>query len=180
MQCLTSLLLEIWIETDYLTNMKRTNITPQQNAQSIKFNHKIGQRHMILREPSVVDEFYFEKCQPSDHKDESVSIVDPIIILFNQQRLDNMGQMAAKTFIDSLVPKSNSMAELRKNCSDDDLMYMIKSRHLQSPAEILSWCRFMKENIDTFNSEVQKLVESRQAEQAQKAEQVQADLPKTE
>lgn len=160
--------------------MKRTNITPQQNAQSIKFNHKIGMRHMILREPSVVDEFYFEKCQPSDHKDESVSIVDPIIILFNQQRLDNMGQMAAKTFIDSLVPKSNSMAELRKNCSDEDLMCMIKSRHLQSPAEILSWCRYMKENIDIFNSEVHKLVEARQAEETKKAEQVQTELPKTE
>lgn len=150
--------------------MKRINITPKQNAENIQYNKEIGLQHVILREPSVVDEFYFEKCSPSDDSEESVSVCDPIIVLFNQQRLDNMGTTAAKTFIDSLVPKSNSLAELRKNCSDEDLMTMIKSRHLQAPAEILAWCRYMQDNISTFNAEVQKLVEARQAEEKQKAE----------
>lgn len=126
---------------------------------------------MILRAPSVVDEFYFEKTAPSDDTMESVSVVDPIIMLFNQERIDSMGQMAAKQFIDSLAPKSNSLDELRKQCSDEDLMQMIKSKHLQSPAEILAWCRYMNENVETFNSEVQKLVEAKQAEEAAKAQQ---------
>lgn len=136
---------------------------------------------MILRAPSVVDEFYFEKTAPSDDTIESVSVVDPIIMLFNQDRIESMGQMAAKQFIDSLAPKSNSLDELRKNVSDEDLMCMIKSKHLQSPAEILSWCRYMKENIDTFNSEVQKMVAEKQAEEAAKAQQGQnSEPPKSE
>lgn len=152
--------------------MKRTNITPQENVEkNITFNEKVGLKQKILREPSVVDEFYFEKTCPANHKDESVSVVDPILILFNQQRLDSMGATAAKAFIDSLVPKSNALAELRQKCSDEDLMTMVKSRHLQSPSEILMWCRYMKNNIDTFNAEVQKLVEARQAEEQQKVEQ---------
>ena len=133
-------------------------------------NTELGIRHSVLREPSVVDEFYFEKHRPSDDCMESFSVVDPIIILFNQDRIENMGVTAAKQFLDSLQPKSNSLAELRKNCSDEDLVSMIKSKYLQSPAEILAWCRYMKENINTFNSEVQKLAEAKQAEEASKAQ----------
>lgn len=151
--------------------MKRRNITPQENTeQNIQFNSTVGMKQMILREPSIVDEFYFEKSKNLDDKEESVSVVDPIIILFNQQRLDNMGSSAAKAFIDSLAPKSNPLQELRKNCSDEDLSSMIKSRHLQSLAEILAWSRYMKNNIDEFNTEVQRLVEARQAEEQKKSE----------
>lgn len=161
--------------------MKRRNLTPAQNSANIHFNSELGVKSMILRAPSVVDEFYFEKTAPSDDTMESVSVVDPIIMLFNQERIDSMGQMAAKQFIDSLAPKSNSLDELRKQCSDEDLMQMIKSKHLQSPAEILAWCRYMNENVETFNSEVQKLVEAKQAEEAAKAQQGQnIETPKSE
>lgn len=147
--------------------MKRNYITPKQNAENISFNNEVGLKHCILREASVVDEFYHEPITPSDDTMESVSVCDPIIILFNQKRLDNMGSTAVQSFLDSLVPKSNELSELRKKCSDDDLMTMVKSRHLQSPAEILAWCRYMNENIETFNSEVAKLVAQQEAEKKQ-------------
>lgn len=150
--------------------MKRINITPKQNAKNISFNKEVGLKHCILRDASVVDEFYHESTTPSDDKMKSVSVCDPIIILFNQQRLDNMGTTAVKAFIDSLVPKSNELSELRKMCSDEDLMSMVKSRHLQSPAEILAWCRYMSSNIEMFNSEVVKLVAQQEAEKAQTTE----------
>lgn len=133
-------------------------------------NTELGLLHSVVREPSIVDEFYFEKHKPSDDCMESYSVVDPIIMLFNQKRIENMGVTAAKQFLDSLQPKSDSLAELRKNCSDEDLVTMIKSKYLQSPAEVLAWCRFMKSNIDTFNSEVQKLLAAKQVEEASKAE----------
>lgn len=137
--------------------MKRRNLTPQENAKNINIPMKFGLRHSILRQESVVDEFYFEKCKPSDDDMESVSIVDPILILFNQERIENMGASAAKKFLDSLSPQSNDLSELRSKCSDEDLMQMVKSRHLQSPAEILHWCRYMNENVDKLNSEVARL-----------------------
>lgn len=146
---------------------ERRNLKPQDNK--VEFNVNSALRNIIQREPSVVDEFYFEKCSPSDDNNESVSVVDPIHMMFNQQRLDNMGVTAAKAFIDSLVPQSNSLAELRQKCSDEDLMKMVKSKHLQSPAEILHWCRYINENVEQFNSEYAKLVAEQQAVGANKS-----------
>lgn len=147
--------------------MKRRNLSPKENAANININGTYGLKHQIIRTRSVVDDFYFEKCNPSSHKDESVSVVDPIHLLFNQQRLSNLGQGAAQKFLDSLQPQSNALAELRQKCSDDDLMQMIKSRYLQSPAEILCWCREMQRNVDKFNSEVAKLVAEQQAKEVE-------------
>lgn len=152
----------------YLINilhMKRRILTPQENAKNMPYpSDECGLHHTILRQPSIIDEFYFEKCNPSDCSKPSVSVVDPIIMLFNQERLTNMGASAAKQFLDSLQPRSNALAELRQQCSDEDLMKMVKSRHLQSPAEILMWCQYIEQNIDEFNSEVARL----QAEEIEK------------
>lgn len=148
--------------------MKRRNLTPAQNAENLDFNMQYGLHHAILRTESVVDEFYFEECNPSDDDMKSVSICDPIIMLFNQERLDNMGASAVKNFLDSLAPQSSDLVELRKQCSDEDLMSMMKSRHLQSPAEILHWCRYMQQNVDQFNSEVARLQAQAEVEKAQK------------
>lgn len=156
---------------------KRNKMSLSDNSKNITFNKNLGLRHQIMREPSVVDEFYFENCQPCDDSLESVSVVDPIIILLNQERIDNMGTTAAKTFLDSLSPKSNALSELRAKISDDALMSMMKSRHLQSPSEILAWCRYMKNNVDEFNSELAKI----QAEQiVQKEEEKKNHSPSVE
>ena len=152
----------------YLINvkfMKREIKSAIDNAKALQLNLESGLRHSILREASVVDEFYLEKCC-NDDGTESISFVDPIRVLFNQERLNNMGVSAGKAFLDSLMPQSDALAELRGKCSDDDLLCMVKSRHLQSPAEILSWCRYMQSNVDAFNSEVQKLVEAQTAQQS--------------
>lgn len=158
----------------------RRKITPKENSKNISFNEELGLKHAILREPSVVDEFYFEKCEPCDDNKESYSVCDPIIILFNQERLNNMGATAVKTFLDSLVPQSNPLAELRQKCSDEDLMSMMKSRHLQSPAEILAWCRYMNDNVNEFNSEVAKLVAEQEAKQKEAAAATSTTEVKTE
>lgn len=143
---------------------KRRNLTPEDNAKNIGFNTEISLHTSILREPSVVDEFYTEEVTLEDGTT-AVRHLDPIDVLFNQERLTNMGETAAKTFLDSLQPKSDSLAELRSKCTDEDLMSMVKSRHLQSPAEILHWLNYMNQNVETFNSEVAKIVAEQQAQQ---------------
>lgn len=144
--------------------MKRRMINPEDNDAVL--NGDFDLRHTVLRETSVVDEFY-KNTLLNDNGEKSVSFIDPIYILFNNQRLNSLGATAAQFFLDSLQPKSDALAELRKKCSDDDLMSMMKSRHLQSPAEILSWCRYMQQNVDTFNKEVQALVEAQTQQEQQ-------------
>lgn len=137
---------------------KRRLITISDNLSNVRFDLTTSLKNTVLRDPSVIDEFYYDKTINSDGS-ESISVVDPIYILFNQERLNSLGATAAQSFLDSLQPKSDALAELRKKCSDEDLMKMMKSRHLQSPAEILSWCRYMQQNVDTFNKEVQAFIE---------------------
>lgn len=155
---------------------KRHFLTPDENVEkNVHFDATCDLRHTVLRDASVVDEFYKESIINTDGS-ESVSFMDPIYILFNQQRLNSLGTTAAQSFLDSLQPQSDSLAELRKKCSDDDLMKMVKSRHLQSPSEILAWCRYMESNIDAFNEEVQSLIQA-QTEEASKEKNVEQKTP---
>ena len=147
--------------------MKRRNLTPKQNSENIKFVFN-GFNSVIFRESSPVDEFYFEKCQPTDDCTESVSVVDPIIILFNQQRIENMGSHAAQSFLDSLAQKSDALSELRSKCSDEQLFSMIKSRHLQSPSEILAWSRYINQHVEEFNNELKAIVKQSSEEKESK------------
>lgn len=141
---------------------KRRFITVQDNMENVNYNISLGVRHFILRESSPVDEFYQEVCKSSDDKLESISFVDPIIILFNQERLDNLGTMGITAFLDSLQQRESFLSDLRSKVSDDDLLTMIKSRHLQSPSEITVWCRYIENNVEAFNKEVQELVKQQQ------------------
>lgn len=120
----------------------------------------------ILRTASAVDSFYAVKSVSQHTGEDIVHFVDPIHILFNQQRIQNqMGIEALRQYIDSLRNQKNDpLAELRKQCSDDDLLQMVKSRHLQSPSEIMAWSRYVKANMDKFNADVQELVKAREAE----------------
>lgn len=143
----------------------RLFITAKENSKNVKFSTKHTIKHTVLREDSLVDEFYTEPCTPANDSMGSVSYVDPIYMLFNQDRLNNLGQMGLQSFLESFSKKHDSMEELRKQCSDEDLASLIKSKHLQSPSEISAWCRYMQHNIDEFNAEVQKIVEAKQAEE---------------
>lgn len=143
---------------------KRHFLTAEENSVNVKYNDSVGIYHAILREPSPVDVFHVEHCKPSNDSMESISLVDPLIMLFNQERLSNLGEMGATAFLDSLMQRESSLSELRKKVSDDDLCAMIKSRYLQTPSEVTAWCRYIQGNVDAFNREVQALVESKKQE----------------
>lgn len=142
---------------------RRKFITADENFCKVTFDCSSTKRRSIFMEKSVTDEFYFEKRYNEDGS-ESVSVTDPIIMLFNQERLVNMGATSAKALLDSFQQKTDSLSELRKKCSDEDLVNMMKSRYLQKPSEIMAWCRYMQQNVDAFNDEVKKYAESKVSE----------------
>lgn len=120
----------------------------------------------IVRTPSMVDEFYTETIGTNDDKKPIVRFIDPIYMLFNLERLSHLGAENVQLWLDSLNSAGNREIDvLKSKCSDEQLTQMIKSRHLQSPSEILSWCRYMNENIKEFNEEVQRLAQQQETEQ---------------
>ena len=101
-------------------------------------------KNMNAYQPSLVSSFYREESISSETGEPLDVYHDPIYMLFNQQRLSKLGAGAVEMWLTQMnQSKANPLAELRKECSDEDLVMMIKSRHLQSPSEILSWSRLM-------------------------------------
>lgn len=153
----------------------------RKNVKSVMMLHveNFDLKNIVLRQPEIVDNFCREVVQDTDGK-EIVRIVDPVHVLLNQERLNKtLGNTAAQSFIDSFRNQpQDPFAELRAKCSDEDLISMLKSRHLQAPCEILAWTKYMKSNIDTFNAEVQKLIEAKQVEVEK--QKVSVDPPKVE
>lgn len=127
-------------------------------------NMNIGQRHMIFCAPSPVDEFYCEHCIDGDC--EALRFSNPLYVLLNQKRLDKLGSMNLEEWLSSFsLQKSSSIDQLRQKCSDEDILATIKSRHLQSPAEILAWARKMNNDLNSFNEQVQEAVNAQQSEE---------------
>lgn len=122
----------------------------------------------VSMEKSLVHEFYVEEQVSKEDGSPMYQVSDPIYLLFNQQRLNSIGAGAVQMWIQEMsASHSSPLAELRKQCSDDDLLTMVKSRHLQSPSEIHAWAQYMTANMDKFQSEVAKLVAEKQSDDAQ-------------
>ncbi len=121
--------------------------------------------NVVTMEKSLVHEFYIEEQVSKEDGSPMLQVSDPIYLLFNQQRLNSIGAGAVQMWIQQMsAVTSNPLAELRKQCSDDDLLTMVKSRHIQSPSELLAWAQFMTANMDKFQTEVAKLVAAKQAD----------------
>lgn len=92
-------------------------------------------------------------CTSDDTGKQVYHYSSDLSLLFSQKRLDKLGVDSLSSFLDTLVPHSDSLASLRSNCSDEELMAVIKSRHIQSPAELLSWSKF----LDKSQQEIKRL-----------------------
>lgn len=120
-------------------------------------------KNMNAFQPSLVTQFYHEESVSVETGEPILELHDPVYLLFNQERLSKLGSGAVDIWLRQMADsKLNPLAELRKECSDDDLLTMVKSRHLQSPSEILAWSRLMTAKMDEFKSEVAKLVAQKQ------------------
>jgi len=149
--------------------MRRTCIskTIGFTLEGVSFNN------VVVREQSPIDEFYFEKTKSSDDGKECISFTDPIRMLFNQQRLNSLGSTAVQAWLDSLSQhKNDSLADIRAKCSDEDLISLIKSRHIQHPCEIMAYLDECNRNMETFSEEVKQLAASRQVEEQTKVENI--------
>lgn len=131
-----------------------------------QFNGKhthIKSRCYIRRDKAVLDEFYTEPVISMVNGEDATRYVDPIYVLLNQKRLAQVGTDSVKAMVDemnaNLSVSDNPLAELRKQCSDEDLLRTIKSRRIQSPSELLQWARYMRQNSKEFNEHVKKSYE---------------------
>lgn len=78
-----------------------------------------------------------------------------IHLLLHQEKLASLGERVAATYVDSMKPSSSSVS-LPEGLSDSLIISTIKSKYLQSPAELSSWMQHLQ---DTALSEINKIKE---------------------
>lgn len=147
----------------------------------VKFNGMFGVEKMEVRTPSLVDEFYFDKSKCPETGIEVVSYSNPLYMLFNQQRLNRLGEGAVKQWLDQLDRSgNNSYNELKSKVKDEDLLKLVRPRQCQSPSELESYINYLNENMDAFNAEVARIVaEEKEATDQQREKEIDSDQTET-
>lgn len=104
-----------------------------------------------------VDSFRFEKVTSSDGDAYRVRS-DVSMLLHAADLAKRVGSSSAQYFMDSRRPRSSSIQEAldKLNPSDDELLSMVKSRHLQHPSEILAWVDSINDLAEDMKSEALK------------------------
>lgn len=68
---------------------------------------------------------------------------DDVGLLFNQQRLENLGVDSINAWLKGLHVDKKENPYL-KDCSDEQLLNFCKSRFIQSPSELKSWIDYLQ------------------------------------
>lgn len=105
---------------------------------------KTPNRLSVYREKTPVEQFYIQKHKSKYGKCESVSVVDDVYMLFNQQRLDRMSATALNQWLQSSSRTDPQLAALRSRMTDAQLGAFIKSRYIQSRSELLAWSNYLE------------------------------------
>ena len=111
----------------------------------------------IALQVDPIESFRFEKVTSTDG--DAYRIRSDVSMLLHAADLaKRVGSSAAQYFMDSRRPRSSSIQEAldKLNPSDDELLSMVKSRHLQHPSEILAWVESINDLAEDMKSEALK------------------------
>lgn len=134
-----------------------------------------GVERMEIRQPSLVDSYYHDTTICPETGAEVVGYHNPLYMLFNQERLNRLGDGAVQQWLKSLDAAGNSsLSDLRSKVKDEDLLKLIRPRQCQSPSELENYLSYLNERADVLNKEVARiLAEEKQAQEQQQQQQLQ-------
>lgn len=138
----------------------------------------------VFRSPSLIEPYLIEThtC-PDDGLPYSRRVCD-VSFLLSYEKKKKFSPEMVNSLVDSLRATSpSSFDSLKSKLSDDQLMALVKSRHIQSPCEIIAWSSYLDSLADdllkSFASELDSLIPKKtEPEKVQKVEVV--NPPKSE
>lgn len=104
---------------------------------------------VITRTPSPLDEFQTETLSVGKDR-EIMFITSDIAILFNQQRLMNLNPAVIQELTQNMKRQKPNM-----NLTDEQLFGALKSRYIQSNADIYAWSRSIQLDLDSTISSIE-------------------------
>ena len=118
---------------------------------------------VITRTPSPLDEFQTETLSVGKDR-EIMFITSDIAILFNQQRLMNLNPAVIQELTQNMKRQKPNM-----NLTDEQLFGALKSRYIQSNADIYAWSRAIQADLDGTISSIEAEAAAQAAETAEAA-----------
>lgn len=126
----------------------------------------------IVVEELPTERFRFEYCGELDDPDVPVRIRSDVSMLLHAADMANKyGQNFVQSMIDLRRPKSSALQEVMDKMSDAQILDTVKSRHLQSPSELIAWSEYLTEQAKSVEQEAERIaLEQEASEQSASAE----------
>lgn len=126
----------------------------------------------IVVEELPTERFRFEYCGELDDPNVPVRIRSDIsMLLHSADMAKKYGQNFVQAMIDLRKPKSSALQEVMDKMSDAQILDTIKSRHLQSPSELIAWSEYLTEQAKSIEQEAERIVlEQKASEEAESVE----------
>lgn len=119
----------------------------------------------IAPEIDVTEQFRIERLGDDDDPDCPIRIRSDISMLMHAADMSKkIGGEAMRYMTEKMRGKTSSVQSQidTMNLSDDDLLRTVKSRHLQSPAELLAWSEHLTDIADELSNEYKRLQDEKQ------------------
>jgi hypothetical protein len=110
----------------------------------------------IVLEELPTEPFRFEKVGTEEN--ETVRIRSDVSMLLHAADMaKKYGSGFVQSMIDMRRPKSSSIQSQMDQMSDDQILDTIKSRHLQSPSELLAWSEYLIDQAKSIEDEASRI-----------------------
>lgn len=110
----------------------------------------------IVLEELPTEAFRFEKV--GTEEDEYVRIRSDVSMLLHAADMaKKYGTNFVQSMIDMRRPKSSALQSQMDEMSDAQILDTIKSRHLQSPSELIAWSEYLVEQAKSIEDEASRL-----------------------
>lgn len=117
----------------------------------------------IVLEELPTEPFRFEKVGVEEN--ETIRIRSDVSMLLHAA---DMAKKYGSGFVQSMVnmrrPKSSPLQSQMDQMSDDQILDTVKSRHLQSPSELIAWSEYLMEQAKEVELEAERLVLEKNAQ----------------
>lgn len=120
----------------------------------------------ITLEPLPTEPFRFEKI--GTEEDEAVRIRSDVSMLLHAADMaKKYGSGFVRSMIDMRRPKSSPIQSQMDQMTDAQILDTIKSRHLQSPSELIAWSEYLTDQAKDIEQEAQRIVLEKKASEAE-------------
>lgn len=102
-----------------------------------------------------------------DESDESrpVRYTSDVRLILHTKDLASRAGLAVASKFGQNQQSSSQIQQIMDTMSDDDLLATVRSRHIQSPSEIIAWSKDLSTYAENLESQAQEMIDSEFAKQ---------------